>query len=107
MNPNIRKERYYLQFLSKADRKQEKLIIRIMTKSQMTAICSILYNALHGTFSLKRSTVDRLKTFKKQLRSIVDKNIAISDRRELMIRRAHEIAELLRIILKDIFQNVS
>lgn len=56
MNPLISKERYFLQFLANADRKQ----MKIMTKAQMTVVCSIIYNALHGTFSLKQSLVDSL-----------------------------------------------
>lgn len=92
MNPLISKERYFLQFLANADRKQEKLIMKIMTKAQMTVVCSIIYNALHGTFSLKQSLVDSLRTYKAQLRKIVDKTIAISTRKALMVLRAHDIA---------------
>lgn len=80
--------------------------MKTMSKTQMTAICSILYNVLHGTFALKRVTVDNLRTFKSQLHNIVNKNIAISVRRELLIRRSHKIAVLLRTVLKDIFNNV-
>ena len=107
MNPNIRKEKHFLQFLANSDRKQSKMIMKMMSKSQMTAICSIIYNALHGTFTLKRTLVDSLRTYKRQLRQIVDKKVSIPTRKDLMVRRSQEISELLRIVLKEIDNNGS
>ena len=107
MNPNIRKEKHFLQFLAHSDSKQTKLIMKIMSKSQMTAICSIIYNALYETFTLKRSLVDNLRTYKKQLRQIVDKKVPLPTRKDLMVRRSHEISELLRTVLKEIDNNGS
>ena len=106
MNSNIKKEKGFLQYLANANRKQEKLIMKIITKSQMEAICAIVYNALYGTFSLRPSLVDNLRAYREQLHRIVDKKIAKATRKDLLVRRAHEVADLLRVVLKEIYQNV-
>lgn len=108
MNQNILKEKYFLHFLVNADKKQTKWILKIMNKSQMEAICAIVYNAIHGTFLLKQPIIDSVRPYKQQLYQIIDKKIAAVKRKELMIRRVQEIVIFLRSAVKDIpMKNVS
>ena len=103
MNQNIRKERYYLQVLVNSDKSQTKLILKIMSKSQMEAIAAILYNVIHGTFKLKRETIEEVHGRRNQLYTLVDKKISGVKRKQLMISRSHELIVLLRVAVKEIF----
>ena len=108
MNQSVTREKYFLQFLVNADKTQTKLIIRIMNKAQMEAVSAIVYNIIHGTFKVKRETVDGVRVYRNQLYKIVDKKTAYIKRKELMIRRSNETVILLRVAVKEIFaKNVS
>ena len=103
MNQNIRKEKYFLLFLVNADKSQTKLIFKIMNKPQMEAVCAIVYNIIHGTFKLKRETVEGVRGYRKQFYNIVDKKLSSVKRKELMVRRSHDLIILLRVAVKEIF----
>lgn len=103
MNQNIVKEKYFLQFLVNAEKSQAKLILKIMNKAQMEAVLTIIYNIIHGTFKVKQEIVDGVRMYRKQIYKIVDKKIAVVKRKELMIRRFHELVTLLRVAVKEIF----
>lgn len=106
MNQNISKEKYFLLFLVNADKSQTKLIFKIMNKPQTEAVCAIVYNIIHGTFKLKRETretVEGVRGYRKQFYNIVDKKLSSVKRKELMVRRSHELIILLRVAVKEIF----
>lgn len=103
MNQNIRKEKYFLQFLVNSDKSQTKLIFKIMSKSQIEAVAAIVYNIIHGTFKVKTETIDEVRGQRKQLYRIVDKKLSAAKRKKLMIRRSRELIILLRVAVKEIF----
>ena len=67
---NLIKNKTYLQFLSKADKKIRNYLIENATPEQRRALIELIVNTVQGNLKLSSNQIKRLKKYKKHLRYI-------------------------------------
>lgn len=102
MNSLIKNEKYFILFLLTTNRKQQKALLRTITKSQLQALVQIVYNIIHGFRSLPENDKKKLQRFRSVIRKFVSKRLSISKRTALLLKHLNQFILILKLITKDL-----
>ena len=87
MSARLRRNLDFLRILSKASPAQRKAILESASKDLIYCICEIIDNILHGTVKLSKQRQTKLLRYKKLLRFINDKKVAVNKKKKVLIQK--------------------
>lgn len=96
MSNKLSQEKHFLKFLLNTNEKQQKLLIKHITKSQMDAIVEIVFNALNGNLPLSTDNKKKLKRYRHVIRQLVSKGLSRSRRKKILIKYIKQSILLLK-----------
>lgn len=85
----------FIRFLIQASNKQARGLLGNITRSQVTAIAEVCYNLLQG--QLEPHLLEDLRIYKHLIRKLADKEIAFTERKDLIIRSCGRVIKVLRL----------
>lgn len=82
----MEKEKYFLKFLLNTSENQQKMLIKALTKSQMSVIVEVVYNILIGNLKISDNIKKSLKRYRNVIRKFVVKGLSQKKRRALLLK---------------------
>lgn len=95
MSVRLKRNLDFLRVLKKANPKQRKAIINDGNKDLILCLCEVIDNILHGTIKLSPKQKKELSKYKKVLRQLVDKKVAIKRKRRLFVQKGGFLPAIL------------
>ena len=95
MSEKLKEEAVFFNFLLTTNEKQQQLLLKTITKTQMSALIEIIYNALHGNLIISESDIKRVKRYKNDIRRLVAKGLSFKRRKELLIKYFKQVLILI------------
>ena len=74
----------FILFLKTKDEKTIKEIVKSLPNNVINALSEVILNGLCGNIPLNSTDIDKLKPFKKLMKSLSNKSIKVSERKRLM-----------------------
>ncbi len=99
MSIRLKRNLDFLRVLKKANPKQCKAIIQDGNKDLILCLCEVIDNILLGTIKLSPKQKKELCKYKKVLRQLVDKKVAITTKRKLFVQKGGFLPAILGPVL--------
>lgn len=100
MTDLLKKEAPFLRYFVQLTDAEKKSVAKHLTKSQLTAISQILYNAIKGRFKIVKSALPELKRNRTSLYKIAEKKTSLGQKKSLISRRIRQVTLVLNEGLK-------
>lgn len=92
----MKKERYFLKYLLNTDKKQQKLLIQHISKSQMDVIIEIIFNVLAGNLTISNNDKKALQRYRTVIDKLVSKGLSRAKRKTLLEKYLSQVILLLK-----------
>lgn len=99
MSQRLRKNLPLLRFLSECNKAQRSLLLKNLTRSEVTTICECVDNVLRGNVPIDQKTIRILKLKRKNFALIRDKKLPLRERKDLIIQTGGFLPTLLLPII--------
>ena len=97
-----RNQKAFLRLLLNTSRKQQKILVEIIEKSQLNAVVPIVYNVMQGYRSLSNEDKKRLSRQKKIIRQFFSKGISMKRRRILLSKNLKLFLPFLAVVKSEL-----
>lgn len=97
MGDKLQKERHFLKFLLHTNEKQQKILLKNLTKPQMSVIIEVIYNILVGNLIIPDIDKKRLKRHKHNIRKVVSKGLSQKRRKAILLKYFKQFIVLLKL----------
>ena len=87
----------FILFLKSKDENKIKEIVENLPKNVINALSEVVLNGLCGNIPLNKSDIEKLKPFRRLMKSLSNKSIKVCERKKLMISKKG--GSLLSIII--------
>jgi ribosomal protein L23 len=94
------KHREYLFSLANSKNKMRLNLIRGANRPQIGAICECIYNLLNGNINITVEQKEKLKPYRKILRTLVQKS-TIKSKKEILEKHGTFLNHLLQLVLNN------
>ncbi len=95
MSIRLKRNLDFLRVLKKANPKQRKAIIHEGNNDLILCLCEVIDNILEGTIKLSPKQKKEVSKYKKVLRQLVDKKVAITAKRKLFVQKGGFLPAIL------------
>ena len=102
MSQRMKKQSAFLIFLSKAHKKQIKLLLSSLTSEQLDVIGEIALNIYTGVFPVSKRYVLLLKPFQKHIRLLASREISAKKKQDILIKHQKLISVLLKPVIEQL-----
>lgn len=99
MNPRIRKQRAFLNFMLSANSAQQKLLIKSLTNEQYDVISEIALNIYTGTYPLTKKYINQLIPYQSFIRSLGSREVSAKQKRWILLKHRPIVSLLLKPIV--------
>lgn len=99
---NLKKQKCFLEFLSKTEPDQRKALLRTSTTEQCLVIGEICYNILQGSAGISNRHKTRLAEHADVIRRLANRDIKDSRRRYLLVKHNEVVVEIIKAVLNSI-----
>ena len=96
MSDKITKEAFFLKFLLNTNEKQQQVLIKTITKRQISVVIEIMYNVLYGNLNISSDDINKLKRYKTVIRKLVSKGLSLTKRKDLLLSYYKQILILIK-----------
>ena len=100
MKELLSKEGLFLHYLVSLKDSDKKNVLKHLTKSQISVISGVIFNAIKQVFDIKRKDVQLLKRFNVSWNKLVNKSTKLSIKQAIISKRYREVCIILRASLK-------
>lgn len=99
MDRSIRTHKHFLHLLQTTTVKQRKAMLLSMTNEQLKVLCEVVYNVYKGTLPLSRYYINKLYRYKKDIQTIIDRDVEQKIKFELLVKNEAMIPWILKPLL--------
>lgn len=99
MSKRLHRNSPFLQVLAKGTAKQRRGLILGADKQLVDCLCECALNVLNGNIPLKPSEKRKLKKYKQNLRSLVNKKVSVQKKKKTLNQKGGFLGALLTPIL--------
>lgn len=100
MTAHIKKQLVFFNFITKADIKQQKALIKTMSEKQLNSISEISLNIYTGTFPVRVRYLNSLKPFASSIRLLSSREVTSNRKRVILSRHPKLLLLLIQPIIK-------
>lgn len=86
MDQSIRTHAPFLQLLQSTCPKQRQALLLTISDEQLQVLCEVVYNVYKGTLPLSRYYIDKLFRYKKDMESIIDRDVGRQTKVKLFVK---------------------
>lgn len=98
MRHKILKEAYFIGLLFRADKRQRRVLLQTISKSQLDALVEIVYNILQGYGSLSEKDIKHLQRYQSLIRKFVHRRMSYTRRKQLLLKYQNIFYQLIKVV---------
>ena len=99
MNRSIRSHASFVRLLYATFPKQRQALLLTASDDQLRVLCEIVYNVYKCTVPLSRYYVEKLKPYRKDIETLIDRDVGRKTKIDLLIKKQTMLPWLLKPIL--------
>lgn len=96
MEDKLQKERHFLKFMINTNEKQQKMLIKNLTKSQLAALIEVIYNAIRGNLVIPEKDKKNLKRYRHVIRKVISKRLSQKRRKAILLKYFKQFLALIK-----------
>ena len=87
MSERVKRNMDFLTVLTKCNKKQRQALLEHSDKDLIITICELAMNVLKGIVNLTSAQKQRLQRFRKQLRTLADRQVPLRHKKKFIVQR--------------------